>query len=143
MILFAAISAAMIVLSVLWVFIVRGYRLYMTIEAPVYAELLNIPFNEMPVATKLKAGDVVELLHCVDFKSDVAFKVRTSNGIEGFLYSTYFYAVSVDAWSDRENWKEAFTHPFDSLTCLTLIPHLAKIHKAREKTEKTGDRQRL
>jgi hypothetical protein len=101
-------------------------------DAPVYAELLNIPFNEMPVAIEVKAGDTVELLGCVDFKTDIVFKIRTSNGTEGFLYSTYFDPMRVNAWSDRKNWKEAFAHPLDSFTCLTLIPHLAGRESTKE-----------
>lgn len=120
-----ALGSAVIACA-LWFVSIPGYRLQLTEDAPLYSRLENVPFEQMQIAAEINGGESVDLLRCIDWKTDIAFEVRTTNGLTGFLYSTAFRANRIPIGNRRMNWSNAFQHPLDSITCLTLIPHFER-----------------
>ena len=108
-----------------WLSIASGYRLQLEEPTALYAEWENAPLNQQRELRTLHFGETVNVVRCVDIKSDVYFEVETLDGQRGVMYSMRFVATKDPFWTHPSNWHSALLHPIDALTCVSLLPRFS------------------
>ncbi|TCV78153.1 hypothetical protein [Sulfurirhabdus autotrophica] len=103
---------------------VAGYDIELSLDAPLYQDHLNIPFEDRKVSANINRGEVLSVYGCFDNKTDFYFYVMRPNGVYGYLYELKYKAVK--NWVPRMAKVDYFfREPLANIQCLIMVPELS------------------